>query len=71
MYEADSKDIVVELAEVPKPDIGAPTPTLVSDDCHLFLAYYLSEPDPNWDGSYVNVVSRESEGLGIALIEFI
>jgi len=36
-------------------DVGAPLPHLLQSDYKAFLVYYAREPDPNWDGSYVNV----------------
>lgn len=69
MYSVDELDVVVPLADVPQSDVGAPLPTVVADDYRLVLEYLVSEPDPNWDGSYVNVVGTETEGT-IALIRF-
>ena len=70
MYEVDDRDEVVCLDGVPEPDAGAPLPAVVADEGHLLLAYLVGEPDPGWDGSYVNVVSPDSEGLATALVEF-
>jgi hypothetical protein len=70
MYPVDEKDTVVEIAEAPRPDVGAPLPLVVADDYRLLLAYLLSEPDPHWDGTYVNVVSPDSEGMAVAVIRF-
>lgn len=70
MYEVDSLDTVVELRDVPKPDIGAPHPMVVCDGHNLLLAHLVSEPDPTWDGSYVKVVSPESGGMAVACLRF-
>jgi hypothetical protein len=70
VYQVDSLDTVVELHDAPRPDIGAPLPLVVSDEWHLLLAYLVSEPDLAWDGSYTAVVSPESEGIGVALVQF-
>jgi hypothetical protein len=70
MYDVDSLDTVVELADVPRPDIGAPLPLVVSDESNLILAYLVSEPDPDWDGSYTTVVSADSDDMAVALIRF-
>jgi hypothetical protein len=70
MYSVDEKDTVVELTHAPRPDAGAPLPIVLADDYRLLLAYLLSEPDPDWDGSYVNVVSPDSEGMEVAVIRF-
>ena len=70
MYEVDSLDVVVELRDAPRPDVGAPLPMLLCDEHHLLLAYLVSEPDPAWDGSYVTMVSPESEGMAVACVRF-
>ena len=70
MYQVDGLDTVVELTDCPRPDIGAPLPVVLADDYSLVLAYLVSEPDPNWDGSYATLVSPESEGLLVALVRF-
>ena len=70
MYPVDDLDTVVGLSHCPRPDVGAPLPALFSDEHHLLLAYLVSEPDPNWDGSYVTVVSPQSEGLLVAIVRF-
>ena len=70
MYPVDEKDTVVEISDAPRPDVGAPLPLLLADDHRLLLAYLLSDPDPNWDGTYVNVVSSDSAGMAVAMIRF-
>ena len=50
---------------------GAPMPHLLANDYRALLAFLLSEPDPNWDGSYVTIKSptdERPEPLG--LVEF-
>lgn len=56
MYTIDELDTVVPLSGVPQSDVGAPLPTVVADDYRLVLEYRVTTPDPNWDGTYVNVV---------------
>jgi hypothetical protein len=70
VYEVDSLDTVVELRDAPKPNIGAPLPLVVCDEGNLLLAYLVFERDPAWDGSYVTVVSPESEGMAVACVGF-
>jgi len=70
MYSVDKKDTVVKISDAPRPDIGAPLPLVVADDYRLLLAYLLSEPDPNWDGTYINLVSSNSESMAVAVIRF-
>jgi hypothetical protein len=51
---------------------GAPLPHVVSSGYRTFLMYLASEPDPNWDGTYITVVDPSSSGdLPIALVEFV
>ena len=69
MYQVED-DCVVPMGQCPQPDAGAPLPAVVSDEISLALSYIISEPDPEWDGSYVNVVSRQSDDKRVALIVF-
>jgi hypothetical protein len=69
VYEVDDLDEVVELHDVPQSNVGAPLPHLICAEHSLLLAYLVNEPDPAWDGSYVNVVDPNSEG-GVAVIQF-
>jgi len=69
MYEVDGRDRVVELADVPQSSVGAPLPVVVDDESTLQLAYYLSVPDPDWDGSYTRVVEAATEDP-IILVHF-
>ena len=55
----------------PKWSIGAPLPQVFSDGHKIFLIYLINEPDPNWDGSYVNVIdNRSAKKYPLALVEF-
>ena len=52
-------------------DRGAPTPCVIQNESKAVLTFYLFDPDPEWDGSYVNVVnplSKDEAMLG--LVEF-
>jgi hypothetical protein len=52
-------------------DTGAPMPHLLTNDDKALLAFLVSEPDPNWDGSYVTVKSPADESAEpLALVEF-
>ena len=70
LYNVDDRDRVKRLTDVPQSDIGAPLPIVIANEGYLGLLFYLSEPDPNWDGTYVNVVSTESNDMAIAIVEF-
>lgn len=70
MYEVDDRDSVVELQDIPQSDVGAPLPAVVAAEHELDLIYLASEPDPNWDGTYVQVVRTNSDGELVARVRF-
>jgi hypothetical protein len=41
----------------PRWDSGAPLPHLISNGSRAFVVCFASQPDPNWDGTYVTMVS--------------
>jgi hypothetical protein len=50
---------------------GAPLPHLLSSGHRTFVAFYLDEPDPDWDGTYVNVIDPTDEApASLGLAEF-
>jgi hypothetical protein len=50
---------------------GASLPHLLSSGLRSFVAFYLEEPDPNWDGTYVRVVDPTGDAQeSLALAEF-
>lgn len=52
-------------------DVGAALPHLLCSDYQTFLAFYVNDPDPNWDGSYVTVVDpSSSEPASLCLVTF-
>lgn len=70
MYEIDQFDRVIPLSGVPRPDIGTPLPVVVSDEQHLLLAYIALQRDPAWDELETRVVSPESLGLPVVIVDF-
>jgi hypothetical protein len=55
----------------PRWDAGAPLPHVMSSAHRTVLVYLISEPDPSWDGTTVNVVDPTSpEERSLALVEF-
>jgi hypothetical protein len=53
-------------------DGGAPTPHLIQAEHRTFLAFYLNEPDPTWDGTQVKLVSPSDENeSGLGVIEWL
>lgn len=55
---------------VPRPDVGAPLPAVVSDEHRVLLAYVLSEQDPNWDGTYAKPVSSDTPDQPVVVVRF-
>jgi hypothetical protein len=50
---------------------GAPLPHLLSSGLRSFVAFYLEEPDPNWDGTYTRIVDPTDVTVeSLALAEF-
>ncbi len=49
-------------------DVGAPMPTILSNEHHIYLIFYVSNIDPNWDGLTVHM--RTENDKGIATIKF-
>jgi hypothetical protein len=41
----------------PRWDVGAPLPHLISNGSRAFIVCLAGQPDPDWDGTYVTVVS--------------
>ena len=41
-------------------DIGAPMPHLLQSESRTFLTFYLSDPRPDWDGTFVEVIDPTS-----------
>src|SRR5215831_8210590 len=70
MYEVDELDVVQPLQRVPRPNPGAPLPHVIADETRVTLLYLLSRHDPNWEGSYGNLVTPESDELPIAIVNF-
>ena len=69
MYQVDNKDKVTELKDVPQSSVGAPLPIILSNEHKLYLAYYLQNTPPDWNGKTVRVEDSETEDY-IALVEF-
>lgn len=71
MYEVDQQDQVIELSDLPQSSVGAPLPIVVADEHRLFVVYMVEEPDPDWDGRSVRVVTPEDSAELIALVQFV
>ena len=44
-------------------DVGAPTPTILSNEHNLYLIFYVSKVDPNWDGTTIHMRTEDDEGI--------
>jgi len=44
-------------------DVGAPTPTILSNEHNLYLIFYVSKVDPNWNGKTIHMRTEEDEGI--------
>ncbi len=67
---AKGEEVAVPHSWEPPWDAGAPVPHVVAANGRVFLVYYVSTPDPNWDGTYVNVVDPTSpEAMPLAVVE--
>ena len=56
---------------IPQWDTGAPMPQVFSNGHKTFLTYLPNEADPNWNGTYVNMIDNSSEKTyPLALVEF-
>jgi len=44
-------------------DVGAPTPTILSNEHSLYLTFYISNVDPTWDGKTIHMRTDQDEGI--------
>ncbi|WP_282043361.1 hypothetical protein [Winogradskyella flava] len=44
-------------------DAGAPTPTILSNEINLYLTFYVSNVDPNWDGKSIHMRADQDDGI--------
>jgi len=65
-----AKDKVVKLEGLPQSSVGAPCPTVIADEHHLMVAFYLEVRDDKLDGTTVRVVGPETEGEPFAIVTF-
>ncbi len=54
---------IEQINESFKIDVGAPIPTVLSNEHTVYLIFYVSHVDPSWDGSTINVRSNEDNGI--------
>lgn len=70
MYSVDERDRVVELRDAPQSSVGAPCPLVLASERALFLAYYLEDRRPDWDGTTVRIVGVDSIDEPAAVVRF-
>jgi len=44
-------------------DVGAPTPTILSNEHEVYIIFYIYQPDPSWDGTFVRVRTNNDSGV--------
>ena len=44
-------------------DVAAPMPKILSNEHHIYLIFYVSNVDPNWDGSTVHMRTENDEKI--------
>ena len=44
-------------------DIGAPMPTILSNEHQIYLIFYVSNVDPNWDRKTIHIRNENDEGV--------
>lgn len=69
-YTVDERDMVQPLPEVPQSSIGAPTPIILASERALFVAFYLEQRDPDWDGTTCKIVTPDSDDEPVAVVRF-
>jgi hypothetical protein len=53
-------------------NVGAPLPHVLASETTVYLIYLINEPDPAWDGTYVNVIDpRNADAQPLALVKFL
>jgi hypothetical protein len=68
---ARGEEYAILLEGLPPSDMGAPLPHLLADGRRVLLAYYVAEPDPIWDGTYITMIDPAENGEALlAIVEF-
>ncbi|MBI1306932.1 MAG: hypothetical protein GC181_10040 [Bacteroidetes bacterium] len=66
-----TEEYATEIEWTPQWDTGAPMPQVFSNGHRVYLIYRINEYDPDWDGTYVNMVDNTSTtSYPLALVEF-
>ena len=70
MYSVDGNDRVRPLEDILQSSTGAPIPLVLSDELTTVVAFYVQNTPEDWDGSWIRIVDRETEGEPVALVRF-
>jgi len=70
-YTVDEHDAVQPISGFPQSSVGAPLPVIVADEHSIYVAFYLEERNPNWDGKTAKLISHDSVGEPVAIVRFI
>jgi hypothetical protein len=71
LARATGVECAVQIDWPAKWDTGAPLPHVVSSGRRTYLIYLMSEPDPEWDGTYATMIDPAStEKQPIAIVQF-
>jgi hypothetical protein len=70
MYEVDNRDRVRPLEDIPQSSIGAPIPLVLCNENTAVVAYYVQDTPADWDGTWVQVVDRQTEAEQVAIVRF-
>lgn len=54
---------IEQIKEKFKIDIGAPMPTILSNEHHVYLIFYVSNIDPNWNGKTIHMRTKNDKGI--------
>jgi len=70
-YTPDDRDRVAWLDGLPQSDEGAALPVVLASDFRVFLVYLVQQSGEDLGGSGPMLVHADSEGLPVAVIEFL
>lgn len=69
MYEIDSRDSLLVLEGIPRPESGAPLPLLVSNEGTVIVTYYANSQSPGWE-SFPSIADDASSDDPLAVVRF-
>lgn len=69
-YTVDDRDTVQPLTDFPQSSVGAPMPVVLANEHTVFVAFYLEQRDPNWDGTTCKAVTPDTNDEPVAVVRF-